>query len=186
MPRTRRPRQGPGRPHPAWILRTVAGARVGARVRRPLSVQDYRINAEVRRFLVSRWVDVELLQLGATNGVVYLMGRLDTTLQDPSRRVDENVHRNAAERVLQLAMMLEKELRRIRDVRDVVFKLENAYKRGGRWRALDGTTATKSRTTGWTPRIDSSRRVDSTATTRAKTWKISEDGSEVADTETDA
>ena len=111
-----------------------------------MSVQDYRLNAEVRRFLVSRWVDVSRLQLGTTNGVVYIMGSLDTTMEDPHRRVDEIVHRAASERVLRLAMSLEKSVRRIRDVRDVVFKLDNIHKRGGRWRvtlddAVKGKTA---------------------------------------------
>lgn len=104
-----------------------------------LSVQDYRLNAEVRRFLVSRWVDVGRLQIGTTNGVVYIMGALDTTMEDPHRRVDEIVHRGAGERVLRLAVSLEKSLRRIPDVRDVVFKLDNIHKRGGRWRiTMDG------------------------------------------------
>lgn len=151
-----------------------------------MSVQDYRINAEVRRFLVSRWVDVELLQLGATNGVVYIMGRLDTTLEDPGRRMDEQVHRDAAVRVLQLALSLERDLRRIRDVRDVVFKLENAYKRGGRWRALDGTTASASRGTARASRL-AAQYVDPAVKSHAtKTWQITDDVSEVADTETDA
>ena len=50
-----------------------------------MSVHDYRINAEVRRFLVSRWVDVSRLDLGCTNGVVYIIGYLDTLVLDPSR-----------------------------------------------------------------------------------------------------
>lgn len=103
-----------------------------------VSVQDYRLNAEVRRFLVSRWVDVGRLQIGTTNGVVYIMGVLDTTMEDPHRRVDEVVHRAAGERVLRLTMSLDKSLRRIPDVRDVVFKLENVHRRGGRWRVTLG------------------------------------------------
>lgn len=111
-----------------------------------MSVQDYRLNAEVRRFLVSRWVDVSRLRLGTTNGVVYIIGTLDTTMEDPHRRVDEVVHLAASDRVLRLAVSLEKYLRRMPDVRDVVFKLDNIYKRGGRWRVtleddVRGTTA---------------------------------------------
>ena len=104
-----------------------------------MSVQDYRLNAAVRRFLVSRWVDVNRLQLGTTNGVVYIMGALDTTMEDPYRRVGEGVNRASSEHVLRLAISLEKSLRRMPDVRDVVFKFENLHKRGGRWRVtLDG------------------------------------------------
>jgi hypothetical protein len=101
-----------------------------------MSAQDYRINAEVRRHLVSRWVDIQHLQLGTTNGVVYILGDLDTRLEDPRRRLDEGAERSATERVVRLAMRLEREIRGIRDVRDVVFKFNNLYKRGGRWRIV--------------------------------------------------
>lgn len=114
-----------------------------------MSAQDYRVNAEVRRILVSRWVDVSRLQLGTTNGVVYLMGSLDTTVMDPGRRQAAGrsgdwqpaavPQRSPAERLLHLAMSLEKEIRRIRDVRDVVFKLDNVFKRSGRWRIVEST-----------------------------------------------
>lgn len=104
-----------------------------------MSAQDYRINAEVRRVLVSRWVDVNLLQLGSTNGVVYVIGTLDTTVEDPSRLEAEAPSMGRIERGLRLAQSVDREIRRIRDVRDVVFKLTNAYKRGGRWHSVPGT-----------------------------------------------
>jgi hypothetical protein len=126
---------------PACFLprrRASAGASVRAEVQ--VSAQDYRINAEVRRHLVSRWVDVARLQLGTTNGVVYLLGHLSTTMEDPVRRLDgDGPAGTSGERILELAIVLDKELRRLRDVRDVVFKLDNACKRGGRWRIPDGT-----------------------------------------------
>lgn len=106
-----------------------------------MSVVDYRINAEVRRHLVSRWVDVGTLQIGTTNGIVYLLGHLDTTLEDPERRAGESRRQAALVRLLRLAIQLERELRKLRDVRDVVFKLDNVTKRGGRWRVADGTQA---------------------------------------------
>ena len=106
-----------------------------------MSAQDYRINAEVRRHLVSRWVDLQRLQLGTTNGVVYILGALDSTMEDPRRRLDEGAERSSTERVLRLAMRLERELRGMRDVRDVVFKFDNVFKRGGRWRILGETSA---------------------------------------------
>ena len=96
-----------------------------------MSVQDYRINAEVRRFLVSRWVDVSRLQLGATNGIVYIIGSLDTTMEDRDRRLEQM---GKEDRILVLARTVERDIRRIRDVRDVVFKLDTIVKRGGRWR----------------------------------------------------
>jgi hypothetical protein len=105
-----------------------------------MSARDYHLNAMVRRYLVSRRVDMSRLQLGTTNGVVYIMGVLDSTaeVQIPDKREIEEV--DPAKRVLFLAMRLERDLRRMRDVRDVVFKLENATKIRGRWQLEDGTT----------------------------------------------
>jgi hypothetical protein len=121
---------------------------------RAVSVHDYRINAEVRRLLTSRWVDVSRLQIGTTNGVVYLMGHLDSVIGDPER--DEI----ASERPMRLAMLVEKELRRMPMVRDVVFKLENVRKRSGKWHASDGVETARVRGTlgprlapaHWSPR----------------------------------
>jgi hypothetical protein len=103
-----------------------------------MSAQDYRINAEVRRYFVSRWVDVSRLQIGTTNGVIYILGHLETTMEDPRRRLEVSVEGGALERLLLLARQLERDLRRIRDVRDVIFKFENITKRGGKWRAANG------------------------------------------------
>lgn len=106
-----------------------------------LSAHDYKINAAVRRLFVSRWVDVSRLQIGTTNGVVYVMGHLETTMEDPGRRWEEVQSRSSGERILRLAMTLDRSLRRLPDVRDVIFKLDNATRRGGRWRSSDGTAA---------------------------------------------
>jgi len=103
-----------------------------------MSAQDYRINAEVRRYFVSRWVDVSRLQIGTTNGVIYILGHFETTMEDPRHRLDVAQEGGAMERLLLLARHLERDLRRIRDVRDVIFKLDNISKRGGTWRAANG------------------------------------------------
>lgn len=99
-----------------------------------MSSQDYRINAEVRRFLVSRWVDVSLLQIGTTNGVVYLMGSFEPLVEDALQRVGQVQERDPAQRLLRLLLLVEKEMRRLRGVRDVVFNLRNARRKGGIWR----------------------------------------------------
>jgi hypothetical protein len=118
----------------------LAGAAVARQARGgAVSAQDYRVNAEARRLLVSRWVDVAALQIGTTNGVIYVLGRLDTTVEDPHKRDD--ARQRSVERLLILVSALEKDLRRIRDVRDVVLKFDNLCKRGGRWRAADGSAA---------------------------------------------
>ncbi len=99
-----------------------------------MSAQDYRVNAEVRRLLVSRWIDVSRLQIGTTNGVVYLMGTLESTVEDALERVGQRSDsRDPIERLIRLVGLVEKELRRIRGVRDIVFKFRNLRKKGCAW-----------------------------------------------------
>jgi hypothetical protein len=101
-----------------------------------VSAHDYRVNAEVRRFLVSHWVDVSRLQIGTTNGIVYLIGYLDTKADDPTRRTDEVRSTSIEDRALRTAQMLDKQLRRLPDVRDVIFKLENVHRKGRVWHGV--------------------------------------------------
>ena len=98
-----------------------------------MSVHDYRITAEVRRRLVSHWVDVSRLQIGTTNGTVYLIGALEPAVEDALERSGVAGERNSSERLIRLAMLIEKELRRIREVRDIVFNFKNLRKRGRTW-----------------------------------------------------
>lgn len=101
-----------------------------------LSSLDYRINAEVRRHLVSRWVDVSRLQIGTTNGVVYLLGTLEPTVEDALQRAGQLPEREAVKRLVRLVALLDKELRRLRGVRDVVLNLRNVRKKGGTWKLV--------------------------------------------------
>ena len=101
-----------------------------------MSAHDYKVNAEVRRFLVSHWVDVSRLQIGTTNGIVYLIGYLDTMADDPIRRTDEVRATSAEGRALRTAQMLDKQLRRLPEVRDVIFKLENVHRKGRVWTSV--------------------------------------------------
>ena len=119
-----------------------------------MSSQDYRINAEVRRMLVSRWVDVSLLQIGTTNGVVYLMGSFEPLVEDALQRLGQVQERDPAQRLLRLLLLVDKELRRLRGVRDVVLNFRNVRRKGGVWRVhgslgsvhvLDGDRSTPRR-----------------------------------------
>ena len=102
-----------------------------------MSAQDYRVNAEVRRLLVSRWVDVSRIKIGTTNGVVYLMGTLEPSVEDALERSGGSAEiTSAAERLLRLVAVIEKELRRVRDVRDIVFNLQNVRKKGRAWNVV--------------------------------------------------
>jgi hypothetical protein len=99
-----------------------------------MSAQDYRVNAEVRRLLVSRWVDVSRVRIGTTNGIVYLMGTLEPSVEDALERSGISVEgSNPAERLVRLISLVEKELRRVRGVRDIVFNLQNLRRRGRAW-----------------------------------------------------
>ena len=89
-------------------------------------VQDFRINAQVRAMLVRLSIDLAKIEHGATNGVVYVKGTLRADIFDPSGdgRLAE----------IQTAHRLERALRGIPGVRDVVFQLDRVVKVGGRWK----------------------------------------------------
>lgn len=91
--------------------------------------QDYRINAQVRSLLVRSNVDLAKVEHGTTNGVVYLRGALRSFI---FHRTDDLTEANLNEAAL--AYRIEKSLRRIPGVRDVVFHLERVVKVGTRWR----------------------------------------------------
>ena len=94
-----------------------------------MSIQDYRINALVRSVLVKRWIDTSRVDFGTSNGVVYVRGILRQTYgRRQLERIDE------ADELLGLIRRIERELRFIPGVKDVVFKLDNFEKKGGRWR----------------------------------------------------
>jgi hypothetical protein len=101
-----------------------------------MSAQDYRINAEVRRVLVSRWVDVTALQIGTTNGVVYLLGTFEPLVESALLRAGQTQEMDPVRRTQRLVQLVEKDLRRIRGVRDLVFNLRNARKKGGTWTVI--------------------------------------------------
>jgi hypothetical protein len=91
--------------------------------------EDFRINATVRTTLVRFWVDTSKLDHGAINGVIYLRGRLVREISRSSNSENENEE----ESLMLLARRLERELKNIRGVRDVVYNLENLIKARGRW-----------------------------------------------------
>lgn len=92
-----------------------------------MSTDDYRINAAIRNTLVRFWIDTSRLDHGSVNGVVYLRGRIHKELLRP-----EEVDRET-ENLAFMLKRLERELRNIRGVRDVVCNLDNLMKVRGRW-----------------------------------------------------
>jgi hypothetical protein len=94
-----------------------------------LAFEDYRINAQVRQLLVRRGIELNRVEHGVTNSVVYLRGTLRSYLtgesDDPSQaRLDE----------MTLVTRLERALRSLPGVRDVVFDLDRLVKVGWRWK----------------------------------------------------
>jgi hypothetical protein len=131
-----------------------------------VSAHDYRITAEVRRRLVSHWVDVSRLQIGTTNGTVYIIGVLEPAVEDALERSGLAGERDASERLIRLASVIDKELRRIRDVREVVFNLKNLRKRGRSWAVVGRGAGRRPMSAGGSQR--------STIRTEAGTFSLSE------------
>jgi len=96
-----------------------------------MSVEDYRINAFVRSVLVRRWIDTSRVDFGTSNGVVYLRG---IVRQVYGRKQLEDEDNEEVDSLLSLIRRIEKEIKSIPGVRDVVFKLDNFEKRGGQWK----------------------------------------------------
>lgn len=92
--------------------------------------EDYRLNAQVRTVLVRRWIDLSKVEYGVTNGVVYLRGSLLPCLTERERG-DERLRK---EEEATVAGRLERVLRQLPGVRDVVFQLDRVVKVGWRWR----------------------------------------------------
>jgi hypothetical protein len=94
-----------------------------------VAFEDYRMKAQVRAILVRRWVDLSKLEYSVTNGVIYLRGSLRPYLTE--RMKDSNRNHEVE---VELATRLERSLRLIPGVRDVVFQLDRLKKVGWRWR----------------------------------------------------
>jgi hypothetical protein len=99
-----------------------------------MSVEDFRINAGVRQVLSSHWVDLQVLNFGAADRIVYFHGRFQKLRAAPAPGEDgvRSADHNAAEN-LALLRAVEKQLRGDSRVLDVVFRLDNFRKVHGEW-----------------------------------------------------
>ena len=94
-----------------------------------MSLNDYRINAQIRVILVRRGIDLSKIEYGVTNSTVYLRGSIRTfTIRqsnDPSRdRLEE----------IETMTRLERTIRAIPGVKDVIFQMDHLVKVGWRWK----------------------------------------------------
>jgi hypothetical protein len=94
-----------------------------------LAFDDYRLNAQVRQVLVRKGIELTKLEHGVTNSVVYIRGTVRSYLDKDSSDPSEAKMNQAA-----LLTRLEKMLRRLPGVRDVVFHIDHMTKVGRRWR----------------------------------------------------
>jgi len=94
-----------------------------------VAFEDYRMKAQVRAILVRRWVDLSKLEYSVTNGVIYLRGSLRPYLTE---RMKDSTKNDDLE--LEMVVRLERSLRSLPGVRDVVFQLDRLKKVGWRWR----------------------------------------------------
>jgi len=88
---------------------------------------DARIHSRVKSILSRRWVDTKRLHVGTVDGVVHIEGELKQSL---SLAPTIGVGRPP----LQFVRKIERELRAIPGVRDVVFTIEGFEKVGSEWK----------------------------------------------------
>lgn len=90
-------------------------------------VEDARIHSRVRSILFRRWVDAKSLHIGTVDGVVHIEGELKQSLSlAPS--IGEG------RPPLQFVRKIEREIRAIPGVRDVVFSIDGFEKVGSEWK----------------------------------------------------
>lgn len=90
---------------------------------------DSRIQARVRILLARRWIDLQSVTIGTTNGVVYLGGNLRTAGGPGDTLPGAQAGNPGA-----WLNRIRKEISEIAEVRDVVFQLQNMEETGDGWR----------------------------------------------------
>jgi len=92
-----------------------------------LPLEDARIHSRVRSILSRRWVDLRRLHVGTVDGVIHIEGEFRQCLSlAPS--IGEG------RPSLQFVRKIERELRAITGVRDVVFTISGFEKVGSEWK----------------------------------------------------
>ncbi len=89
--------------------------------------RDHVISNRVRAILLRRWVDIRSLSFGSVNGVVYVRGALKRNPLFPAPA------RAEVPPELKLLNTLDRDLRAIEDVKDVVFEIDGFERRGDHW-----------------------------------------------------
>jgi hypothetical protein len=87
---------------------------------------DHAITRQARAILRRRWIDIDHVDFGSVNGVIYLRGGV-------KRNPPPAASASAADPNLTLIRALERELHAIDGVKDLVLEIEGYEQRGDRW-----------------------------------------------------
>lgn len=88
-----------------------------------MAIRDFQINSRVRGVLAKHWIDVNLVTVMTIRGVVFLQGRMrKITAGSPQDEIGEEM----------LASM-ELEMKHIKGVKQIVYRLEDWRKDGGKF-----------------------------------------------------
>jgi len=90
--------------------------------------EDFIIQANIRRILARTEIDVSQMDFGTVRGVVYIQGTFQVSRFDPSWDSDK-----VNEFTVNTLYSLEKKIRCIPGVLDVIFQLSNWRKEKGHW-----------------------------------------------------
>lgn len=90
--------------------------------------EDFVIQANIRRMLTRTEIDTSQIDFGTVRGVVYIQGTFQLSRLDPSWDSDK-----ARDFTVNTLYSLEKKIRRIPGVSDVIFQLNNWKKEKGHW-----------------------------------------------------
>lgn len=98
--------------------------------------RDLVISKHVRAILLRRWIDIRRLDFGSVNGVAYVRGALRRNPLFPAPAIA------SGDDDLKLLQVLDRDLRTIAGVKDVVLTVDGFERRGEHWVRITRPTAT--------------------------------------------
>ncbi len=99
--------------------------------------EDFFIQSNVRRILARSNIDSEKIDLGTVRGVVYFRGLYQVSRVYVHDDDDLNRYLRSQDFIKKTLVSLEKKVRELPGVRDVVFQFANWGKERGQWKPLE-------------------------------------------------